>query len=109
MGTPGYHRFPPVGHRYPTGPGSRYPTTGDRYPVRDDHHPASGSQYPYPDDPLRRYPGTGAGGSRIPSGRYPSDRHPDKDLYPTRDRISGAVRNGLYPNGYEDNVRGTKR
>ncbi|XP_044584045.1 uncharacterized protein LOC123264688 isoform X1 [Cotesia glomerata] len=100
INTPGYHRYPPPpvypssGHRYPSGPGSRYPVKDEPY------HPGSGTRYPIPDDPLTRYPTSGI--NRIPS-RYPNDRYPDKDPYPFRDRYPGA-----YPNGYEDDIRGTK-
>lgn len=61
------------GARYPL---NRYPPDmGDRYPNMID-------RYPYPEDPMDRYP---SGGGRAPIDRYPvSERYPDKDPYANR-------------------------
>ncbi|XP_046597619.1 uncharacterized protein LOC107217352 isoform X1 [Neodiprion lecontei] len=117
-------RYPPTGpSRYPIGDPldpSRFPTGGgggryppepaDRYPTGPDRYPGGGYRYPttlerYPEDPLDRIP-IGTGGSRYPLDRYPvSDRFPERD----RDRYPGGISaNGIYPSGFEDDIRGTK-
>ncbi|XP_048508388.1 uncharacterized protein LOC105687681 isoform X2 [Athalia rosae] len=100
-----------IDDRYPVGyGGNRYPgEPADRYPIGPERYPIGGYPYPttlerYPEDSMDRFP-IGPGSNRVPLDRYPiSDRYPDhRDRYP-----GGISANGIYPSGFDDDIRGTK-